>query len=155
MEKIPFKPEGHPAIMPSLSFHGTEKALIWYKNVFGAKERTKMEGPDKKIIHAELVINDSVIYLAEANPGYNSISPKETNGNSIKLYAYVEDVDGTIKRAVQDGATLVMPAQDMFYGDRVGCIDDPFGYTWVLATHIKDVPEKEMMKVTEDMLHNS
>jgi PhnB protein len=155
MEKTSFIPKNHQAITPSLSFKGTDKAITWYKNVFGATEKNRMLGPDNKILHAEIIINDSIVFLAEADPKYQSKSPADTKGNSVKLYAYFKDVDNVIKKAVQDGATLVMPAQDMFYGDRVGCIDDPFGYTWVVATHIKDVAEKDMMKVTEEMLHSN
>jgi PhnB protein len=153
--------EGYPAVIPSLSFRGTEAAITWYKNIFNAKEKMRMENPDKTIGHAELNIGNSLIFLAEDNPQNKTKIPKETNGNSISLYAYLPDVDETIKKAVQNGASLVMPAQDMFYGDRVGCINDPFGYTWVLATHVKDVSEAEMKKGMiemaqrmEEMAHN-
>ncbi|HET6769536.1 MAG TPA: VOC family protein [Chitinophagaceae bacterium] len=154
MEKTSFLPKGYQAVMPSLAFKSADAAITWYKNVFGAQEKARMEGPDKKIMHAEMDINGSVIFLADDDPKYKTTTPNVTNGNSIKLYAYVPDIDNTIKKAVKDGASLVMPAEDMFYGDRVGCIDDPFGYTWVLATHIKDVSEKEMYKKMEEMAHN-
>lgn len=155
MEKTSFLPKGYNAVMPSLAYNDSDAAITWYKNVFGAKEKARMEGPDKKIMHAELDINGSVIFLADDDPKYKTTTPQVTNGNSIKLYGYVQDVDNTIKKAVQNGASLVMPAEDMFYGDRVGCIDDPFGYTWVLATHIKDVSEKEMYKKMQEMAHNN
>jgi PhnB protein len=151
MAKKSYIPEGYNTIMPSLAFRGTDAAITWYKNVFGAQEKMRMDGPDKKIMHAELSIGDSLIFLAEENPQTKTKTPKDTNGNSISLYVFVPDVDDTIRKAVQDGATLVMPAQDMFYGDRVGCVEDPFGYTWVLATHVKDVSEKEMQKLAEEM----
>jgi len=151
MAKKSYIPEGYNTITPSLAFRGTDAAITWYKNVFGAKEKMRMDGPDKKVMHAELTIGDSILFLAEENPQSKTKIPKETNGNSISLYVYLPDVDDTIKKAVQDGATLVMPAQDMFYGDRVGCIEDPFGYTWVLGTHIKDVSEKEMQKQASEM----
>ena len=150
MAKKSHIPEGYNTITPSLAFRGADAAITWYKNVFGATEKMRMDGPDKKIMHAELAIGDSLIFLAEENPQSKTKIPKDTNGNSISLYVFVPDVDNTIKKAVQDGASLVMPAQDMFYGDRVGCIEDPFGYTWVLATHVKDVSEKEMQKLAEE-----
>ena len=154
MVKEPYIPKGYHNITPSLSFQGTEEAIAWYKNIFGAKEKMRMDGPDKKVMHAELAIGDSIIFLAEEDPQYKNKSAKSVNGNSIKLYVYLEDVDGTIKRAVQNGATLTMPAEDMFYGDRVGSIDDPFGYSWTLSTHIKDVSEKEMKSKMAEMAHN-
>ncbi len=151
MEKTSYIPQGYHTITPSLTFKGTESAMVWYKNVFGAEERMRIDGPDKKIMHAELNMGDSIIFLAEENPQYQNQTPQSTNGNSIKLHLYVEDIDGVLKKAVQNGATLVMPAEDQFYGDRCGCIEDPFGYTWMLATHIKDVSEKEMNEEVEEM----
>jgi PhnB protein len=95
-----------------------------------------------------------MIFLAEENPEYKNKSARSTNGNSINLHVYVEDVDTTIKKAVQNGATLTMPATDQFYGDRCGRIEDPFGYSWVLATHVKDVSEKEMNQKAMEMANN-
>ena len=143
-------PNGYRNITPSLSFKGTEQAIAWYKNVFGATEKSRIDGPDKKIMHAELTIGDSMIFMAEENPQYKNKTPQSVNGNSISLHLYVKDVDDTVKKAVQNGATLTMPTMDMFYGDRVGCVEDPFGYTWVLATHVKDVSENEMKKKAEE-----
>lgn len=154
MAKVSYIPKGYHNVTPSLAFKGADAAIVWYKNVLGAQEKMRMEGPDKKIMHAELAIGDSMIFLAEENPQYKNKSAKTTNGNSVSLHVYVEDVDDTIKKAVLNGATLTMPATDQFYGDRCGSIDDPFGYTWVLATHVKDVSEKEMNQKAEEMAHN-
>ena len=144
MAKVSYIPKGYNNVTPSLAIKGADQAITWYKNVFGAEERMRMDGPDKKIMHAELKIGDSVIFLAEENPEYKIKSPRETNGNSVSLHMYVQDVDDTIKKAVQNGASLVMAPMDMFYGDRVGNIDDPFGYSWTLSTHVKDVTEDDM-----------
>jgi PhnB protein len=154
MAKTSYIPNGYHNVTPSLAFKGANEAIVWYKNVFGAQEKMRMDGPDKKIMHAELVIGDSMIFLAEENPQMKNKTPQSVNGNSVSLHLYVEDIDATIKKAVQNGAELVMPTEDMFYGDRVGCINDPFGYTWVLATHVKDVSEKEMHEKTAEMAHN-
>jgi uncharacterized glyoxalase superfamily protein PhnB len=153
MAKVSYIPKGYHNVTPSLAFKGADAAIVWYKNVLGAEEKMRMEGPDKKVMHAELAIGDSMIFLAEENPQYKNKSAKTTNGNSVSLHVYVPDVDDTIKKAVQNGATLTMPATDQFYGDRCGSIDDPFGYTWVLATHIKDVSEQEMNQKAEEMAH--
>ena len=153
MAKKSFIPEGYHAVRPSLSFKGTGAAISWYASVFGAKEKMRMSRPDQKIMHAELIIGDSMIFLAEETPEYRNTLGQSSTGNSIKLHVYVDDVDAVIKKAVQNGAKLVMPTEDQFYGDRCGCIDDPFGYTWILATHIKDVSEKEMQKRMDEMAH--
>jgi PhnB protein len=161
MAKKSHIPEGYNSVTPSLFFKGTDAAITWYKNVFGATEKMRMENPDKTIGHAELRIGDSVIFLAEENLKFNNKSAKSVNGNSITLYIYLQDVDETVKKAVQNGAKLVMPVDDMFYGDRIGSIDDPFGYTWVIATHVREVSEEEMKKgmkeaarKMEEMAHN-
>ena len=153
MKKTSYIAEGYSAITPSLAFQGAGSAIAWYKNVFGAEERMRMDGPDKTIGHAELKIGDSVLFLADENPQFNNKSPKRTNGNSITLYVCVPDVDSTIKKAQANNAKLIQAPQDMFYGDRCGRIEDPFGYEWTVATHIKDVSEAEMKKGMEKMMH--
>ena len=150
MAKESYVPKGYHNITPSLSFRGTDEAITWYKNVFGAREKMRIDGPDRKIMHAEMEIGDSMFFLAEENPEMKNKTPGSVNGNSVGLHLYVEDVDGTIKKAVQNGATLTMPSMDMFYGDRVGSIDDPFGYSWTLATHVKDVSEKEVLQKAKE-----
>ncbi|HEV8282757.1 MAG TPA: VOC family protein [Chitinophagaceae bacterium] len=153
MNKNSYIAEGYNAVTPSLAFKGTSEAIEWYKNVFGAKEKMRMEGPDKKVMHAELTIGDSIIFLAEEDPQYNNKSPKTLGGNSMKLYVYTPDVDATIKKAEENRAKLIKPAEDQFYGDRCGLIEDPFGYEWSIATHVRDVSEKEMKKAMEEMAH--
>jgi PhnB protein len=150
MNKYSYIPEGHNAVIPALAFKGADAAIKWYKNVFGAKEKMRFDNPDKTVAHAEITIGDCVVMLSEENPQYNK-SPKTLNGNSVNLYIYVPDVDATIQRAMDGNARLIMPAEDQFYGDRSGRIEDPFGYTWIISTHIKDVSEEEMKKAMEEM----
>lgn len=154
MAKTSYIPKGYRNVTPSLAFRGASEAIAWYKNIFGAEEKMRMDGPDKKVMHAELTIGDSMIFISEENPQYKNKSAKSTNGNSITLHVYVQDVDDSIKKAVQNGASLIMPPMDMFYGDRVGNIEDPFGYSWTLSTHVKDVSEKEMSQKAAEMAHN-
>jgi PhnB protein len=153
MKKNSYIAEGYNAVTPSLAFKGTSEAIEWYKNVFGAKEKSRMQGPDKKVMHAELTIGDSIIFLAEEDPQFNNKSPKTVGGNSMKLYVYTPDVDATIKKAKENRAKVIKPAEDQFYGDRCGLIEDPFGYEWSIATHVRDVSEKEMKKAMEEMAH--
>ena len=144
-------PEGYHAVTPALAFHGADAAIIWYKNVFGARVKMRFDNHDKTVAHAEIEIGDSVIMLSEENLKYNK-SPKTVEGNSINLMLYVPDVDEVIKKAVNDGARLIAPPADQFYGDRNGRIEDPFGYLWIISTHVKDVSEEEMKKAMEEMV---
>ena len=152
MNKKSYIPEGYNAVIPALAFHGADAAIKWYKNVFNANERMRFENPDKTVAHAELALGDSVIMLAEENVEFNK-SPQTLKGNSVNLCVYVPDVDATIKKAVDNKARLIKPAEDQFYGDRSGRIEDPFGYLWIISTHVKDVSQEEMKKAMDAMAH--
>ena len=154
MSEYSYIPEGYNAVIPALAFKGAVGAINWYKIVFGAKEKMRFDNPDGTVAHAELIIGDSVIMLSEENPQYNK-SPKTLNGNSVNLCIYVPEVDKTIEKALDNKAKLIMPAEDQFYGDRSGRIEDPFGYIWIIATHIKDVSEEEMKKAMKEMMPQS
>ena len=151
MANTNYRPEGYNTITPGLTFKDTKKAIEWYKKVFGTSEKTRMENPDKKIVHTELVIGDSTFFLADEDPQMNNKTPQSTRGNSINLYIYVSDVDATFKKAEDNNAKSLMPPRDMFYGDRVAKIEDPFGYEWTVATHIKDVTDEEVSKGMKEM----
>ena len=144
-------PDGYNAVIPALAFHGAAAAIKWYVNVFGAKEKMRMDNADKTVAHAEISIGDNVIMLSEENLQYNT-SPQTLKGNSVNLCIYVPDVDGVIKKAVDNGAKLIMAAEDQFYGDRSGRIEDPFGYRWVIATHVRDVSEEEMKRAMDEWM---
>jgi PhnB protein len=152
MNKDSYIPRGYNAVIPSLAFKGADAAVKWYVNVFGAKEKMRFDNPDGTVAHAEITIGDNVIMLAEENPEYNS-SPKTLKGNSVNICLYLPDVDAVVKKATANGAKLVMPVEDQFYGDRSGHIEDPFGYRWVIATHVKDVSEEDMKKAMREMQH--
>jgi len=153
MKKVSYIPDGYNAVIPALAFHGADAAIKWYVNNLGAKEKMKLNSPDGTIAHAELTIGDDVIILAEENLQYNQ-SPQTLKGNSVNLCIYVQDVDAVVKKATSNGAKLLMPITDQFYGDRSGRIEDPFGYVWVIATHTKDVSQAEMKKAMDEMMEH-
>lgn len=144
MSKVPHIPKGYNTVTPYLVIKGAAQAIDYYKKVFGATEVVRMDGPNGTIGHAELQIGDSRIMLADENPamGYKSAS---TIGTSpVSLYLYLPDVDNVVKKAVAEGAKILKPVEDQFYGDRSGFIQDPFGHFWGVATHIEDVSSQEM-----------
>ncbi len=151
MKKVSYIPEGYSAVIPALAFHGADAAIKWYVNNLGAREKMRFTAPDGTIPHAEITIGDDVIMLAEEDLKYNR-SPQTLKGNTVNLYVYVQDVDAVVKKATSNGAKLLMAVKDEFYGDRNGRIEDPFGYTWTIATHIKDVSEAEMKKAMDEMM---
>jgi PhnB protein len=137
-------PEGYHSLNASLAVDDAKSAIDFYKRAFGASERLVMPGPDGKIGHAELEIGDSVIMLADPMPQSATRPPKEVGGCTGSLMLYTEDVDSVVQKAVDYGATINMPVEDMFWGDRFGTITDPFGHVWHVATHVEDVPPDEM-----------
>jgi PhnB protein len=140
-------PDGFHTLTPYLSVKGAAQAIDFYKRAFGAKERFRMPGPDGKTLgHAEVVIGDSILMLADEFPQAGNKSPQSLKGTSVSLLIYVEDVDSAFKRAVDAGGKVLMPVENKFYGERSGCLEDPFGHHWTLMTHVEDVPPQEMQK---------
>jgi len=139
-------PDGFHTLTPYLTVKGGAEAIDFYTRAFGAKERFRMTGPDGKSLgHAEITIGDSILMLADGAPGFSQ-SPQELHGTTVSLLLYVKDVDAAFQRAVEAGATVKQPVENKFYGERAGCVMDPFGHLWTLMTHIEDVPPQEMKK---------
>ena len=134
-------PDGYQALIPSVIVDSAQKFVAFLKDVFGATERMRMEGPGGKIMHAEMQIGDSVLMLGESMPQW----PARTNS----LYVYVEDVDSAYKRAVQLGATSIQEPTNQFWGDRMASVKDTFGNFWAIATHVEDVNPEELKKRSE------
>jgi PhnB protein len=145
-------PEGYNTINPYIAVEDATKAIEFYKRAFGATERSKMEGPPGKIAHAELAIGDSVIMLSDPFPQSKVKPPKEIGGTTVSLMVYVEDVDEVVQQAVDAGATITMPVENQFWGDRFGQVEDPFGHNWQIATHVEDVAPDEMAKRAEQAM---
>jgi PhnB protein len=145
-------PDGYHAITPYLAVDDAAKAIDFYKQAFGAKERLRMPGPEGKIGHAEIEIGDSLVMLADSFPQSTSKPPSELGGSTTLLFLYVEDVDSVVPQAVDAGATLDSAVEDMFWGDRSGRITDPFGHPWQLATHVEDVPPDQMAERAKEAM---
>ena len=137
-------PDGFHSLNAYLAVDRATEAIEFYKRAFGAKERSRMPGPDGTIGHAELEIGDSIVMLSDPFPQSSYSPPTLLGGTTIGLLFYTEDVDATVQRAVDAGGTISMPVQDMFWGDRFGQVTDPFGHVWQIATHVEDVPPDEM-----------
>jgi PhnB protein len=125
------------------------RAIEFYQRAFGAEQGTRMDDPSGKVMHAELKIGNSVIMLADEYPGMGNPAPG-AQGSPVVLNLYSDDVDALWKRATDAGATVTMPLEDMFWGDRYGQVRDPFGHAWALGQHKEDVPPEEMRKRAEE-----
>lgn len=146
-KKVTAIPKGYNSVTPYLILNNATKAIEFYKKVFDAKERMRMEYSGK-VGHCELKIGDSIIMLADECPEKGVMSPK--GASSVCIHLYVKDVDAVFKKAVSSGAKALRAVDNMFYGDRIGCVEDPFGHQWSIATHIEDVSPAKMKKRAQE-----
>lgn len=144
-------PKDMQTVTPHLVCDGAAAAIEFYKKAFNAVEAARMQTPDGKIMHAMVRIGDSNVMLVDEFPDYGSVGPKKLNGSPVTLHVYVPDVDKTFAQAVAAGATVKMPLENQFWGDRYGVVIDPFGHNWSLATHVKDMTPDEMKTAMQSM----
>ncbi len=136
--------EGEHTITAHLSINGAARAIDFYQKAFGAEVLFVHKTPDGKVMHATLKIGDSRLMLADEWPGMGTPSAATLGGSPVILNIYVEDVDTLWNKAVAAGAKVTMPLDNQFWGDRYGHVQDPFGHTWALGSHVEDVPREEM-----------
>jgi PhnB protein len=139
-------PESHRAATPYLCIRGAASALEFYKKAFGATETMRLAQPDGRIGHAEIRIGDATIMLSDEFPEMGVHSPQFFGGSPVIIHLYVRDVDALVSQAVAEGAKLIRPVADQFYGDRAGKLTDPFGHVWFVATHKEDLSVEEIQK---------
>ena len=151
MQKARPIPEGMRAITPHLVCAGAADAIEFYKKAFGAVEVARLPGPQGRIMHAMIRIGDSAVMLVDEMPEWGALGPKALKGSPVTIHLYVDDVDAFAARAVQAGAKITMAVEDMFWGDRYGKLEDPFGHHWSVATHLRDVSMEEMQQAMKNM----
>jgi PhnB protein len=149
MAKVPATPKGYHTVTPSLFIGGAAKAIEFYKKALGAEELMRFPGPDGSIMHAEIKIGDSIIMLADEMHDMGGRGPKTIGGTPVSFFVYGENVDAAWKRAVDAGAKQLVPLADQFWGDRTGCLEDPFGHQWWLAQHMQDLTPEQIRKNAE------
>ncbi len=145
-------PRGYTALTPMLTFKDTRPALDWYQQAFGAKVTTRMDMPDGRVMHAEMKIGDAIFMLGDEAPERGYPSPERLGGTASGMMHYCKDCDATFARAVAAGAKVLMPLMDMFWGDRFGELQDPFGHRWAVATHTRDLTPKQMGAAAEEAM---
>jgi PhnB protein len=145
-------PADYPRVSPYLCVDGAADAIRFYSHVLGATERMRIPAPEGKIGHAELMIGDSVIMIADEYPEMDVLGPRTVGGTPVTLHVYVPDVDATYERAVSAGAKALRPVANQFYGDRSGTFEDPYGHRWYIASHVEDVAPEEMARRTAEAM---
>lgn len=138
-------------VTPHIVCDGAAKAIAFYKKAFDAEEVMRLDAPNGKLMHGCVRIGDSHVMLVDEDRDWCAFGPKMLKGSPVTIHLNVEDADAVVKRAVAAGAKVVMPVADMFWGDRYGVIEDPFGHRWSVATHVRDVSMDELKKAVASM----
>ncbi|WOO40269.1 VOC family protein [Rubellicoccus peritrichatus] len=141
-------PKGHHSVNASLNFNSTKDALAFYQNAFGAEQLACVE-VGGKVMHAEILIGDSAVMMSDESIEMGAPSAATVGASPTMLRIQTDDVDKMFQQAVDAGANALMPPTDMFWGDRISSIADPFGYRWNIVTKIKDVPPEEIQQMAE------
>lgn len=137
-------PDGMRTVTPHLVCAGASEAIEFYKKAFGATEIMRMPGPGGKLMHAQIMIGDSAVMLVDEMPEWGALGPKSLKGSPVTIHLYVDNADTFAKRAADAGATVKMPVDDTFWGDRYGVLEDPWGHNWSVATHVRDMTPDEI-----------
>lgn len=151
-------PEGFHSVTANLVVRRASEAIEYYKRAFSAHQVFRMDRPDGKVVHALLKIGDSMVMLADEcdeHEGHEKScvrSPEDLHGTSVNLYLYVDDADSVFDRAVEAGGEAMTDISDMFWGDRMGVVKDPFGHFWTVATQIEEVSDVEMKQRTKQFM---
>jgi uncharacterized glyoxalase superfamily protein PhnB len=139
------------SVTPHLVCAGAADAIEFYKKAFNATEVHRLPGPDGKLMHAMIQIGDSAVMLVDEAVEWGMLGPKSLKGSPVTIHLYVRDADAFVARAVDAGAKITMPLDNMFWGDRYGKLEDPFGHHWSVATHVRDVSPEEMQQAMQKM----
>lgn len=131
-------------VAPYLTVHDAVGAIDFYTKAFDANEVLRLDGPNGQIAHAELEIAGQSVMICDPLPWFSTRPPKVLGGATASVLVYVDDVDAAVSRAVDAGAELTMEPKDQFWGDRLGEVYDPFGHSWLIATHVEDLTQEEI-----------
>ena len=151
MAKVSPIPSGMHTVTPNLVFKDSAAAIEFYKKAFGAEEISRMMAPDGRgVWHASIRIGDSMIFMNDEMPQSSCKAPSPQNIATASIQLYVTDVDAAYKKATDAGVKVLMPLADMFWGDRMGMIVDPFGVTWAIAARVKEMTHDELREAGEE-----
>jgi PhnB protein len=156
--KVQAIPPGFHTLTPHLIVRNADEAIEFYKKALGAEVLNVARMDDKRIMHAALRIGDSILMLNDEMPEYGALSPLANGGSGVTIHIYTDDVDDiytddvddAYNRAVSAGARVKMPLMDQFWGDRYGVVTDPYGHSWSMATHVKDMSPGEMQQAQDE-----
>jgi PhnB protein len=133
-------------LFPYLHLQNAAKAIEFYTQAFGAREKFRLTEPGGRIGHAELDFGGTILMLADEFPESGIRGPEAVGGTTVTIHLHVDDADEAIRRAVEAGADIEKEPKDQFYGERSGSIRDPFGHRWTIGHSIEEVSPDEMQR---------
>ncbi len=137
-------PDGYTSVAPYLFVDGATTAIVIYKRAFGATDDGMIQTPDGRVAHAEIKIGDTVVRLCDNLPIFEAKAPTELGGTTVEIFLFVDDVDASVRRAEEAGATVKAEPTNQFWGDRLARLKDPFGHHWLVASRIEDLSPAEI-----------
>jgi uncharacterized protein (TIGR02246 family) len=140
------------SVTPHLVCRDAAAAIAFYEQAFGAHELVRLPGPDGRLLHACVVVNGSTVMLCDEFPEMGGKAPTTLHGTPVTIHLPVPDADAAVARAQEAGARVIMPVTDMFWGDRYGLVEDPFGHHWSIATPIRPVAPEDLPRALEAAL---
>ena len=143
-----------PALSPHLTVDDAAAAIDFYVKAFNAVELGRIPGPTGKLIHGAIQIDGSTVMLADDFPEMSdgkSMTPKALGGTPVTIHLTVTDVEDRFQRAIDAGASVVVPLEDQFWGDRYGVLEDPFGHRWSLGQPVREVSYDEIQQAMNQM----
>ena len=144
-------PDGMHSLTPHLICADAAGAIEFYQRAFGAVKTMRLPAPGGKLMHAAVRIGDSTLMLVDEMPEWGALGPKALKGSPVTIHLSVENVDAVVAQAVAAGAKVTLPVADMFWGDRYGQLEDPYGHRWSVATHIRDLSPDEIQQAMAQM----
>ncbi|RFC77931.1 VOC family protein [Streptomyces sp. AcE210] len=140
------------AVIAHVMVDGAATAIDFYAKAFGAEELFRIDGPDGRVLHAEVSVQGATIMLGDAEGPVFS-APTAIGGTTVGLHVFVDDVDALTDRAVAAGAELLQPPADQFHGDRTSILRDPYGHVWVFLTHLEDLTSHEIARRAQELFN--
>lgn len=152
-EKVKFTPDGYHSINTYIVLKDAEKAILFYQEAFGAHEKSRFNMPNGKILFAELQLGDSTLQLSDEFSEHECgvASPHSLNGTSCIIHLYVKDVDAVFESSIKAGAKVKRQLENMFWGDRYGQVEDPFGHIWSISTRIKNITPDQLKEYVSQL----
>jgi len=130
------RPEDRPVVreaFPYLCVRGAADAIDFYRDVFGATERLRMNRDDGGVAHAELAFGPTLFMISDEYPQMDIHGPLHWGGTAVRFHLHVNDVDGLAQRAQKAGATALRGPRDEAHGERQCLLRDPWGHEWLLG----------------------